>query len=131
MMDAKISTSQKVDCITKHLQTRYEGKKHGGYNIYEDEFIELSMDTYFPNWTIIVKLPEERLTVASGSNQAEARPKNFIPGIWQDYINDLYKKALNTKNNKETKETRDEINNQLKRDKEIKNYQNQMNKLFF
>ena len=72
--------------IATHLRTRYQGKKHGGYNIYEDEKIHISLDTYVPNLDIQVITPEGRETVFSAAYHNWHRPGIFRPGQWVEYL---------------------------------------------
>ena len=35
--------------VARYLRTEYQAKKHGGFDIYKDERISVSLDTYVPN----------------------------------------------------------------------------------
>ena len=82
--------------IANYLTTRYESKKHGGHNIYEDDKIMIAYDTYYPNVTVrIFDKGDWKLVLlrnGGGFNQVYHR------GLWVDYAtNVLYPKALEAK----------------------------------
>lgn len=77
------------------LRTRHESKKHGGYDIYEDDKIEIWYDTYFPNLSIYVKKGSEKVCVLSKSGHGHV--SEYHPGKWEDYIRELHPRALEAK----------------------------------
>jgi len=83
--------------IATYLRTSYQGKKHGGYNIYEDDKIKIYYDTYYPNVDVYVKLPngtEQMVLNRSGHGYNQ----EFHSGEWENYCKDiLYPKALEAK----------------------------------
>jgi hypothetical protein len=78
-----------------YARTDYESKKHGGYNIYSDDKIECSYDTYYPNIEVYVKHDDKKTMVlmhnGGGFNQT------YHPGKWEDYILSLREFALSAK----------------------------------
>jgi hypothetical protein len=68
-------------------------KKHGRFDVYEDEKIVCSYDTYFPNLDVYVKLPD-------GSRQlvwmhtGHGIDQEYHPGKWEAYLLSLKECAL-------------------------------------
>jgi len=80
--------------IAKYLKTSHETKKHGGYDIYEDEKIRIRYDTYYPNMTIDIKDTGSTMyfhRVYSGSSIDN--PGTYKPGKWTQYISKLSMEA--------------------------------------
>ena len=85
--------------IANTLRTSYAVKKHGGYNIYEDDRIHISLDTYVPNVDIAIRLNGTWTTVfaaASGNT-----PSIFKPGLWVEYLHGLQPQCESIKTQKE------------------------------
>ena len=72
--------------VATHLRTNYVSKKHGGYNIYEDDKIHINLDTYVPNLDIQVITPEGKTTVFSAAYHSWRRPSIFRRGQWIQYL---------------------------------------------
>lgn len=85
--------------IAQHLTTRYEGKKHGGYQVYEDEKVAIWYDTYYPNLTVYVKDGDKQVAVLSRSGHGYNA--EYHPGQWEDYLRSLYPNAIEAKKAKE------------------------------
>ena len=82
--------------IARYLKTRTEGKKHGGYLIYEDDKIKISYDTYYPNLDVHVLIDGDwqRAAIYSGHGDTQ----EFHPGAWTGYVeNVLHPKAQEAK----------------------------------
>lgn len=101
MIDRKFDCSLQI--IANFLRTRHEGKKHGGYNIYSDEKIEITLDTYYPNLDVRVKTPNgEEMEVYSVSGNGYINI--YHPGDWELYCQDiLYPRAGEAKKQHEEK----------------------------
>lgn len=95
--------------VAKHLRTRYESKKHGGYDIYEDDKIIISSDTYYPNLSVYVKDGNKSICVLSRSGHGYNQ--EYHPGKWESYIRDvLMPHAIEARNKKDAERiARDEI----------------------
>lgn len=86
--------------IAKHLQTDYQSKKHGGYEIYEDEKILIKSDTYYPNLDVWVKDGDKKVLVLLRSGHGYNQ--EYHPGKWEVYIhNVLMPRAIEAKNKKD------------------------------
>jgi len=72
--------------VARYLQTRYVSKKHGGYDIYEDDRLAIWLDTYVPNISIRLLMNGEKVMVFSASYHSYRRPSIFHPGAWCDYL---------------------------------------------
>lgn len=82
-----------IRLLCDYMKTKYVSKKHGGYNIFEDDKVRLCLDTYVWNIDVYVKKPngEEVLVLSrsyAGYNQV------YHPGKWEDHIMNLRDKAL-------------------------------------
>ena len=83
--------------IANYLTTRRESKKHGGYNIYADDKIEISYDTYYPNVDVYVFIEGKKNLAALYSGHGYTQ--EFHNGAWVKYVTDtLYPKAVEAKN---------------------------------
>jgi len=92
---------EEIKMIAKELRTGYEGKKHGGYEIYEDDKIKIKNDTFAPNLFVYVKVDgKEHLVLlrSRGNNQEHHQ------GKWEQYLHNLYPKALKAREEREAKE---------------------------
>lgn len=85
--------------VARYLTTHHSSKKHGGYDIYEDDKIKISYDTYFPNVSISIKDGEKLIPVYSRSGHGSIGLNK--PGKWVDYIKALAEKAAKIKNERE------------------------------
>ena len=82
--------------IAIYLITSYQSKKHGGWNIYEDEKIKIMYDTYYPNVSTYVKIDGKENLVISHSGHGITQ--EYHQGNWEKYISDvLYPKAIEAK----------------------------------
>ena len=88
--------------VCEHLRTNYNAKKHGGYNIYSDDKIVAATDTYVPNVDLSVKVGEN-LERVFGCN-FDGNQVTYHPGKWEDYLDDLYQKALKVRQEKQEAE---------------------------
>lgn len=103
----------KIIAVCTFLRTRYEGKKHGGYNIYEDDKIIASCDTYVPNVNLNIKLPNNtNESVFSCSYSGDFA--NYHAGKWELYLNDLYEKACLVMAQKEEERRREVVEKERK-----------------
>lgn len=84
--------------IAKRLCTYYIAKNHGGYDIYEDERIIISYDTYYPNVEVEVR---DVGIVFSCSGHYPPRPSLYRSGAWIEYVRTLHVKAVERHVNKE------------------------------
>lgn len=70
--------------VCTYMRTSYSSKKHGGYNIYEDEKIKMGLDTYVSNISVHVETGGKNVMVLlhsyAGYNQV------YHPGEWENYI---------------------------------------------
>ena len=84
--------------IAVNLRTRYQGKGHGGYCIYEDGKIQILYDTYFPN--VDVYLKDANKTHAY-SRSGHGHVNVHHPGAWESYVQTLIPLADAAKTEKE------------------------------
>ncbi len=96
--------------VARYLKTSYESKKHGGYNIYNDEQIHISLDTYYPNLDIDILKEGKKIEVYRGSRD-NVTPALFRPGKWIDHLMNLNKKAIELNRQQEDTRKRNEIIN--------------------
>lgn len=108
-------TVRELITIAKFLKTSHSSKKHGGYDIYENEYIKISYDTYCPNVRVYVKMNEQCKLVLLHSGRG-CNHQEHHPGAWEKYVtNVLYPKALEAKKLAEAKEKQDEQAEYLKK----------------
>jgi hypothetical protein len=115
-----------IQFICKYLRNNYVSKKHGGYNIYTDNKIELITDTYVPNVECIIKIPEGKIEKVfscgySGDNVT------YHKGKWEEYLSNLYEQA------KTKKKEKDNFNAEIKRteiENVMKGASEEANKIF-
>lgn len=85
--------------VAKNMTTRTEYKKHGSYLIYEDDKVQISYDTYYPNLDVSIRMDDKWKLVlmrnGHGFNQ------EYHPGAWEEYIKSLAPKAIEAKERKE------------------------------
>lgn len=91
--------------VAEFLRTSYSAKKHGGYSIYDDGKIRVSLDTYVPNVDIWVygvdpESPDRPTRVYAASYHSVARPETFKPGKWLDHLAQLALKAEEVRDEK-------------------------------
>lgn len=96
--------------IATYLTDQYESKKHGGYEVYEDDKIKIMYDTYYPNVCVYVKIDSKKDLAAIYSGHGHIQ--EYHPGHWEKYVSDkLYPAALLAKDEylkaKELKKRRD------------------------
>jgi len=83
----------KLITIAKYLTDQYESKKHGGYEVYEDDKIKIMYDTYYPNVQVNVKIDDKSTLAAIYSGHGHTQ--EFHGGAWEKYVSDtLYPAAL-------------------------------------
>lgn len=80
-----------IRMVCDNLRTSYSSKKHGGYNIYEDDKIVAVTDTCVPNVDLYVKVNGKREYVFGCSYHGDQ--VTYHPGKWEDYLQDLCRKA--------------------------------------
>jgi hypothetical protein len=79
--------------IATHLTNQRESKKHGDYEIYEDEKIKIAYDTYYPNVQVNVKISGKSHLAAIFSGHGHTQ--EFHGGAWEKYVSDvLYTAAV-------------------------------------
>lgn len=91
--------------VAEHLTTRTANKKHGGYNIYEDKFISVHLDTYVPN--IDVRLIDGTLVFAQSYHSS--LPDVFHDGNWADHLFTLEEPAKKAMKEKEEQRERERV----------------------
>ena len=77
--------------VTQELRTDYIAKKHGGYDIYQDDRLRIVVDTYVPNIGICLVDRGQRVCVFSTAYHSA--PTIYRPGHWEEYLADLSKQA--------------------------------------
>ena len=91
--------------VAEHLQTGYHAKKHGGYNIYQDEQVIIVLDTFVPNISVRIFIPgrdpEFGTTVLSAAYHSWSRPEIYKPGQWIGYLQQLAERAEEVRREKE------------------------------
>ncbi len=93
---------KKLTAIAQFLKTRHESKKHGGYDIYEDDLIQISYDTYYPNLAVYINKNDKWQLVLcyNGGGFSE----KHHPGAWENYVIEiLYPKAVGAQKTAEIK----------------------------
>ena len=79
--------------IAKYLTDQHESKKHGGYEVYEDDKIKILYDTYYPNVNVYVKIDGKQHLAALFSGAGITQ--EYHSGAWEQYVHDkLYPAAL-------------------------------------
>lgn len=113
MKTAPETLANKIITVCEYLKTDYVSKKHGGYNIYRDDKIILETDTYVPNTCAKVILPNnmiEYVFSASYSGQISC----YHTGKWEEYLDQLYQKAIAIQMQKEKERIEEEIEEEEK-----------------
>ena len=89
--------------VCNMLTTSYESKKHGGFNIYQDDKIQSYVDTYVPNVTLNVKTPKEGKTILETvfSCNYNGDFVTYHEGEWERHLETLYAKAQKVKAQKD------------------------------
>lgn len=84
---------QKLMTVAIYLTDQSESKKHGGYEIYEDDKIRIAYDTYYPNVQVNVKIDGKNQLAAIFSGHGHTQ--EYHGGVWEKYvIGTLYPLAL-------------------------------------
>lgn len=78
--------------IANYMTNRYEGKKHGGYNIYQDSKIKISYDTYYPN--VEVHINKDGLWKLVALYNGHGITQAYLSGQWVNYVDELYPQAV-------------------------------------
>lgn len=73
--------------IANNLTTKYKSKGHGGYNIYQDDKICISYDTYYPNLQVNVCVDGKWELAALYSGHGHTI--EFHHGAWCGYVDDV------------------------------------------
>lgn len=83
---------QTITLLCEYCTTKREQKKHGEYLIYEDDCVECSLDTYYPNIQVNVKVDvcKELVYLRSGHGNTQ----EYHPGAWEKHIHSLEGVAL-------------------------------------
>ena len=85
-----------IDEVCNYLRTSYVGKKHGGFNIFNDGKLNLSTDTFVNNVSADVILPDgSSETVFSCSHMGDV--SCYHPGKWEQHLEALSSRAMDTK----------------------------------
>ena len=89
-----LTIARAAAAVATHLRTAHEQKKHGGYDVYQDDKLRISLDTYVPNlWITVISPDGELRPVFSASHFSWHRPSIFRPGRWTQYLLDLAQAA--------------------------------------
>jgi hypothetical protein len=70
--------------ICRALHNETATKKHGGYLIYDDDFVRLSLDTYVANVSACVKVDGQTISVLHVSYNDMVQV--YIEGKWEAYL---------------------------------------------
>lgn len=101
----------KIITVCQFLRTRYASKKHGGYNIYEDDKIMVSTDTCVPNVDLYVKVNGNREYVFGCSY--DGHQVTYHTGKWEQYLDELYDRAVETRRIVEDQKAQERIEAKL------------------
>lgn len=82
---------QDISAICTYMYTKVEGKKHGAWNYYIDDKVQLGYDTYYPNMHASIKQGGKWVDVFSASGHGHVY--RFNNGAWVDYVHTLAEKA--------------------------------------
>lgn len=103
-----------IHLLCDYMTTRHQSKKHGGYNIYEDDKVYISLDTYVPNITVYVKLSGNTKSRVLSIGHA-GTIQEYHSGKWEEYIISLKEAALTAKKElEEKKEIKDKQEHERK-----------------
>lgn len=87
--------------VAKYTRTKYLGKSHGGYDIFQNEKIEICLDTYVPNIRVDLSIPNadgERQDLCVLFWNYGGFAQVYKPGHWEEYIaKQLLPEALKAK----------------------------------
>ena len=89
------SIHYRIQTVCNYLTTRFATKKHGGFNIYEDDKIIASTDTYVPNVDLSVKVNNQTEHVFGCNCYGDQ--VTYHTGKWEVYLEELFDKALEAK----------------------------------
>lgn len=89
------SIHHRIQTVCNYLTTRYTSKKHGGFNIYEDDKIVACTDTYVPNVDLSVKVNDQKEHVFGCNCYGDQ--VTYHAGKWEVYLEELFDKALEAK----------------------------------
>ena len=79
--------------VAREMHTETTEKKHGGYLIYDDGKLVISLDTYVPNINVSIIREEQPISVFSAGHRSWDRPRAFHPGRWIDHLEKLSERA--------------------------------------
>ena len=79
--------------VAREMHTQTTKKKHGGYQIYDDGKLVISLDTYVPNINVSIIREEQPISVFSAGHRSWDRPGVFHPGRWIDHLEKLSERA--------------------------------------
>ncbi len=100
--DQAIMVASAAAVVARYLKTKHRTKKHGGYDIYEDEKIRVTLDTYVSNVDVLVNLNEQWTTVFAAGYSSWGHPQIFRPGVWVEHlVETLLPRAKEMKANQE------------------------------
>jgi hypothetical protein len=97
--EMQVDTITAAYAVAQYLTTRHESKRHGGYQIYEDEKVEIWYDTYYPNLEVYVKRGDQKTTVLLRGGGGHTQEHH--PGKWEEYVRSLSPKAMAAKKTQE------------------------------
>ena len=103
--------------VANNLTTQYWKKKHGGYNIYEDDRIRICLDTYSPNVDVSIPAGEDRewTPVFCAGQHSTHSPQIFRPGRWIEYLARLHERALWVRTEREARREQEQAEEQTRR----------------
>ena len=104
-----------ADLVAREMHTQTIGKKHGGYLIYDDGKMVISLDTFTPNINISIIQEEQPISVFSAGHRSWDRPGVFHPGRWIDHLEKLSERAQTiAAERKETEQRRSQMEHEAR-----------------
>ena len=82
-----------ANTVATYLQSSYTPKKHGGYAVYRDGVIQVSLDTFVPNVDVSVIQDGKANAVFTASYTRHHSPERYNPGEWTKYLAQLATQA--------------------------------------
>ena len=101
--------------VAAEMTNETRTKKHGGYVIYRDGKIRVSLDTYVANIHVQIIREGNEETVYSAGYRNHASPGHFHPGLWIDYLAGLYEQAKELRDQRKAR-----LEEKLKTEREAK-----------
>ena len=96
--------------VAREMSTRYSSNKHGGYKVFEDGKIRISLHTYVPNLDIQVLRDGQATTVYSAAYHSHRRPDRLHPRMWVQHLEELYQRPLRAHRRRRQHRGRSHIN---------------------